>query len=115
AVKHADVTYRINSTKIFISGCDHDISENIFHLLLARIEGAQAGTKGLSRFIVPKFRVNADGSLGERNDVSVGSIEHKMGINGSATCVMNFGDDDNCLGELVGGVEHEGIRQMFRL
>jgi len=115
AVKQADGTYRIKGTKIFISGGEQDITENIIHLVLARIEGAQAGTKGLSLFIVPKFRVNADGSLGERNDVSVGSIEHKMGINGSATCVMNFGDDDNCLGELVGGVEHQGIRQMFRL
>jgi 3-(methylthio)propanoyl-CoA dehydrogenase len=115
ARKNADGTYRIRGTKIFISAGDHDLAENIIHLVLARIEGAPPGTKGLSLFIVPKFRVHADGSPGERNDVTVGSIEHKLGINGSATCVLNFGENDACVGELVGGAEHTGMAQMFRM
>ncbi len=110
-----DGRYAIRGTKIYISGGDHDCAENIVHLVLARIEGAPAGTKGLSLFIVPKLRVSDDGALGERNDVNVGSIEHKMGINGSATCVLNFGEEDGCIGELVGAVEHVGISQMFQL
>jgi alkylation response protein AidB-like acyl-CoA dehydrogenase len=113
AKKNADGTYSIRGTKIFISGGDHDCAENVVHLVLARIEGARAGTKGLSLFIVPRVRVKADGSLGELNDVQVASIEHKMGINGSATCVLNFGDNDGCVGELVGTVEHQGMAQMF--
>ncbi len=113
AKKNADGTYTIKGTKCWISGGDHDCAENIIHLVLARIEGAGPGTKGLSLFIVPATRVNEDGSLGQSNDVRVPSIEHKMGINGSATCVMSFGDDDQCIGELVGGAEHQGMRQMF--
>jgi len=113
AKKNADGTYSIRGTKIFISGGDHDMAENVVHLVLARIEGAKAGTKGLSLFIVPRLRVNADGSPGQENDVVVPSIEHKMGINGSATCVVNFGDNDSCVGELVGTVEHQGMAQMF--
>ncbi len=105
--------YLITGTKIYISGGDQDFTENIVHLVLARVEGAPPGTKGLSLFIVPKHRVNADGSLGERNDVNVGSIEHKMGINGNATCVLNFGEDGQCIGELVGEAENVGIQQMF--
>lgn len=115
AYKQPDGTYKIKGTKCWISGGDHDLAKNVVHLVLARIEGAMAGTKGLSLFIVPKHRVNDDGSLGQRNDVTVPSIEHKMGINGSATCVLQFGDDDACLGELVGGAEHQGMRQMFLL
>jgi len=115
AVKLEDGRYRIKGTKIFISGGDHDLAENIIHLVLARVQGAPPGTKGLSLFIVPKIRVNADGSLGAPNDVSVGNIEHKMGINGSATCVLNFGDNDECIGELVGTVENVGMSQMFRM
>ncbi len=113
ALKNPDGTYRIRGTKIFISGGDSDLASNVIHLLLARVEGARAGTKGLSLFVVPRLRVNADGSLGELNDVQLASIEHKMGINGSATCVLNFGDNDNCIGELVGTVEHQGMAQMF--
>jgi alkylation response protein AidB-like acyl-CoA dehydrogenase len=113
AKKNADGTYSIRGTKIFISGGDHDLAENIIHLVLARIEGARAGTKGLSLFIVPRVKVKADGSMGETNDVQLASIEHKMGINGSATCVLNFGENDACVGELVGTVEHQGIAQMF--
>ena len=115
ARRNPNGTYNIRGTKIFISAGDHDLAENIIHLVLARVEGAAPGTKGLSLFIVPKRRVNADGSSGESNDVTLGSIEHKMGINGSATCVLNFGENDQCLGELVGDVEHVGMSQMFRM
>jgi alkylation response protein AidB-like acyl-CoA dehydrogenase len=110
-----DGTYKIKGTKIFISGGDHDCAENIIHLVLARIDGAEPGTKGLSLFIVPRIRTDASGKLGKLNDVKVASIEHKMGINGSATCVLTFGDDDDCIGELVGGVPHQGMKQMFMM
>jgi hypothetical protein len=110
-----DGTYAIKGTKIFISAGDHDMTENIVHLVLARIEGAVAGTKGLSLFIVPKHKVNADGSVGGGNDVATGSIEHKMGINGSSTAVLNFGENDACIGELVGTEEHVGMAQMFKM
>jgi alkylation response protein AidB-like acyl-CoA dehydrogenase len=115
AKRNGDGTYAIKGTKIYISGGDHDCAENIVHLVLARIEGAEAGTKGLSLFVVPRIRANADGSLGELNDVNVASIEHKMGINGSATCVMQFGEDDKCIGWLCGTAEHQGMRQMFQM
>ncbi|HEX8703657.1 MAG TPA: acyl-CoA dehydrogenase, partial [Myxococcaceae bacterium] len=115
ARRNPDGTYNIRGTKIFISGGDHDMAENIIHLVLARIDGASPGTKGLSLFIVPKLRVNPDASPGKPNDVTLGSIEHKMGINGSATCVLNFGENDGCVGELVGTVEHVGMSQMFRM
>jgi alkylation response protein AidB-like acyl-CoA dehydrogenase len=115
ARRNADGTYNIRGTKIFISAGDHDLAGNIIHLVLARVDGAAPGTKGLSLFIVPKLRINADGSAGQPNDVTVASIEHKMGINGSATCVLNFGENDACLGELVGGVEHIGMSQMFKM
>lgn len=117
AIKQADGSFLISGTKVFISGGDHDMAENIVHLVLARVEGAPAGTKGLSLFIVPKFRVAADGTLGDNNDVAVGSIEHKMGIKGSATCVMNFGENGQCIGQLVGGAasENQGMKQMFML
>ena len=107
--------YSIRGTKVFISGGDHDLAGNIIHLVLARIEGAPPGTKGLSLFIVPKKRLGDDGTVGESNDVAVGSIEHKMGINGSATAVLNFGENDACQGELVGTVENLGMSQMFRM
>jgi acyl-CoA dehydrogenase len=90
AVKQPDGSYKITGTKIFISGGEQDLAENIIHLVLARIEGAPEGTKGISLFIVPKVMVNDDGTLGARNTVSCGSIEHKMGIHGNATCVMNY-------------------------
>ena len=107
--------YAIRGTKVFISGGDHDLAENIVHLVLARVEGAPPGTKGLSLFIVPKKRIGPDGKVGEGNDVAVGSIEHKMGINGSATAVLNFGENDRCEGELVGTAENLGMSQMFRM
>ncbi len=115
ARKAADGTYRIQGTKVFISAGEHDLTENIVHLVLARVDGAPAGTRGLSLFIVPKLRVGADGKPGAPNDVACSSIEHKMGINGSATCVLNFGDNDDCRGELVGTVENAGISQMFKM
>jgi alkylation response protein AidB-like acyl-CoA dehydrogenase len=115
ATRNGDGTYSIRGTKIFISGGDNDLGTNVIHLVLARIEGAEPGTKGLSLFLVPRVRINPDGSLSELNDVTVPSIEHKMGINGSATCVLQFGDDEGCIGEVVGGVEHQGIRQMFHM
>jgi alkylation response protein AidB-like acyl-CoA dehydrogenase len=107
--------YAITGTKCWISAGDHDLAENIVHLVLARIEGAPTGTRGLSLFIVPKVWVNEDGSLGEPNDVVTGSIEHKLGIRASATAVLNFGENDRCRGILVGEQPHQGMRQMFRM
>lgn len=116
AKKLANGRYSIKGTKIFISAGDHDLTENIVHLVLARVEGAPPGTKGLSLFLVPKLKITGeDGSLGGDNDVSVANIEHKMGINGSATCVLNFGDEDGCEGELVGEAENVGMIQMFKM
>jgi acyl-CoA dehydrogenase len=109
AVKQADGSYKISGTKIFISGGEHDLTENIIHLVLARIEGAPAGIKGVSLFVVPKVLVNADGSLGAPNGVSCGSIEHKMGIHGNSTCVMNY---DGATGWLI-GEENKGMQGMF--
>ena len=99
AVKQSDGSYRITGTKIFISAGEHDLADNIVHLVLARIEGAQAGTKGISLFLVPKFLPDSDGNPGARNDVVCGSIEHKMGIHGNSTCVMNY---DGATGWLIG-------------
>lgn len=113
AEKRADGTYAITGTKIYISGGDNDFVENTIHLVLARINGAPPGTKGLSLFIVPRLRVSATGESGDSNFVTLGGIEHKMGINGSATCVLNFGDGGETIGELVGGIEHAGMSQMF--
>jgi alkylation response protein AidB-like acyl-CoA dehydrogenase len=107
--------YDITGTKCWISAGDHDLTENIIHLVLARIDGAPAGTKGLSLFIVPKIRVNEDGSLGKPNDVVTASIEHKLGIRASATAVLNFGENGGCRGILVGDQPHMGMRQMFRM
>ncbi|MBB5710248.1 acyl-CoA dehydrogenase [Sphingomonas xinjiangensis] len=109
-----DGTYRIKGVKIFISFGDHDMAENIVHLVLARTPGAPAGTKGLSLFLVPKFRLNTDGTPGTPNDVRVVSIEHKMGLHASPTCVLSFGDHDDCIGELI-GPEFGGIRAMFTM
>ena len=113
AVKEGDV-YKISGTKIFISSGDHDLTENIIHPVLARTPDAPPGIKGISLFLVPKIRVNPDGSLGEFNDVRCGNIEEKMGIHGSSTCTLNFGDDGNCIGYLV-GEENKGIVYMFQM
>jgi acyl-CoA dehydrogenase len=109
AVRAADGSYKITGTKIFISAGEQDLTENIIHLVLARIEGAPAGIKGISLFVVPKVMVNDDGSLGARNGVACGSIEHKMGIHGNSTCVMNY---DNATGWLIGRGE-QGLAGMF--
>ncbi len=106
-----DGSYRISGQKIFISAGEHDLSDNIIHLVLAKAPGGGAGTKGVSLFIVPKFLVNEDGSIGERNGVSVGNIEEKMGIHGNATCVMNY---DEATGFLLGEL-HNGMRAMFTM
>ena len=111
AEPQADGSYRISGTKIFISAGEHDLSENIIHLVLAKIPGGPAGTKGISLFIVPKFLVNGDGSVGARNGVSCGSIEHKMGIHSNATCVMNY---DSATGWLVGEI-NKGMPAMFTM
>jgi hypothetical protein len=112
AVKNDDGTYSITGSKIFISAGEHDLVENIVHPVLARIEGAPAGTKGISLFLVPKYRVNDDGSLGEFNDVVCTGIEHKMGIHGNSTCSLTLGGKGNCVGELL-GEENKGMRAMF--
>jgi alkylation response protein AidB-like acyl-CoA dehydrogenase len=114
AVPQDDGTYLISGTKIYISFGEHDIAENIVHLVLARTPDAPAGTKGISLFIVPKFLVNDDGSLGDRNDVSCVSIEHKMGIHASPTCVLSYGDRGGAVGFLV-GEEGQGMRAMFTM
>ena len=109
ATSNDDGSYQISGTKIFITGGEHDLTENIIHLVLAKTPNAPEGSKGISLFVVPKFLVNEDGSLGARNRLAVGSIEHKMGIKASATCVMNF---DNAKGWMV-GAENTGLSSMF--
>jgi 3-(methylthio)propanoyl-CoA dehydrogenase len=109
-----DGTWRISGTKIFISFGEHDLTENIIHLVLARTPDAPPGTKGISCFIVPKFLVNDDGSLGQRNDVTCVSIEHKMGIKASPTCVLSFGESDGAIGYLI-GEENAGMAYMFTM
>jgi len=111
AEPQGDGTYKISGQKIFISAGEHDMSDNIIHLVLAKITGGPEGIKGVSLFIVPKFLVNEDGSLGARNGVSVGNIERKMGIHGNSTCVMNY---DEATGYLL-GEEHKGMRAMFTM
>jgi len=112
AVKNDDGTYSISGNKIFISGGEHDLAENIIHPVLARIEGAPAGTKGISLFLVPKIWVNDDGSLGEFNDVVCTGIEEKMGIHGNATCSLTLGGKGKCRGTLL-GEENKGMSAMF--
>ena len=112
AARHADGNYRINGTKIFITFGDHEMTENIIHLVLARLPDAPPGTRGISLFLVPKYLVNADGSLGARNDVVCVGLEHKLGIMASPTCVMQFGDKGGAVGYLV-GEENRGLATMF--
>jgi alkylation response protein AidB-like acyl-CoA dehydrogenase len=114
AIEQPDGTWHIEGVKRFITGAEQDMTENIFHLVLARPEGAGPGTKGLSMFLVPKYLVNSDGTLGERNGVAVTNVEHKMGLKVSTTCELTFGADRPAVGTLVGGA-HEGIRQMFMI
>lgn len=112
AVPQADGSYKISGQKIFITYGEHDLAENIIHLVLARTPTAPEGTRGISMFIVPKFLVNDDGSLGERNDVRCVSIEHKLGIHASPTCVLAYGDNGGATGYLV-GQENRGLEYMF--
>src|SRR6202021_1958088 len=109
AAPQPDVSYKITGTKIFISAGEHDLAENIIHLVLARIEGAPEGVKGISLFVVPKFLLTKDGGVGTRNGVSCGSIEEKMGIHGNSTCVMNY---DDATGWLV-SEPNRGLNAMF--
>src|SRR6478735_4709974 len=112
AIEQLDGTWHIEGVKRFITSAEHDLADNIFHLVLARPEGRGPGTKGLSMFLVLKYLVDEDGSLGERNGVYITNVEHKMGLKASTTCEVTFGADRPAVGTLVGGV-HDGIRQMF--
>lgn len=115
AIPQPDGSYRLFGTKIFISWGDHELTENIIHLVLARTPDSPPGTKGISLFVVPKYLVNPDGSIGERNDITTVSIEHKMGIKASPTCVLAYGDKgDGAVGYIV-GEEHKGMRYMFTM
>lgn len=114
AERAADGTYRIKGTKIFITYGEHDMTDNIVHFVLARLPDAPAGTKGISLFLVPKFLVNADGSLGERNDIYASGVEHKLGIHASPTCTMTMGDKGGAIGYLI-GEENQGMRCMFTM
>src|SRR6202035_4989657 len=114
AVEQPDGTWHIEGVKRFITSAEHDLAENIFHLVLARPQGHGPGTKGLSMFLVPKYLVGEDGTLGERNGVVVTNVEHKMGLKASTTCELTFGAERPAVGTLVGGV-HDGIRQMFKV
>ncbi|WP_156679952.1 acyl-CoA dehydrogenase [Sphingomonas profundi] len=114
ATPAGDGTYRISGSKIFITWGDHDLAGNVVHLVLARLPGAPAGTKGISLFVVPKFLPGADGEPGARNDLRCASIEHKLGIHASPTCTMSYGDEGKCVGWLV-GPEHGGMRAMFTM
>lgn len=114
ATPNGDGTFRIKGIKIFITFGEHDLTDNIIHLVLARTPGAPAGTRGISLFLVPKFRLNENGAPGAFNDVRCVSIEHKLGIHASPTCVLSFGDHDDCIGELIGG-EFGGIKAMFTM
>ena len=106
--------YRIKGTKIYITWGEHELAENIIHLVLARTPGAPAGSRGISLFVVPKYLVNPDGTPGARNDLRVVSLEHKLGIHASPTCVMSYGDNDACIGEMI-GPENGGLRAMFTM
>ena len=114
AKRNPDGTFSITGTKSFISAGDDNLTENIIHPVLARIEGDPAGTKGISIFVVPKYRITADGKIGELNDVTTGNIESKMGIHGNSTCTLNFGENGKCIGYLM-GEEREGMKIMFHM
>jgi alkylation response protein AidB-like acyl-CoA dehydrogenase len=114
AEKQADGTYRVKGTKIFITYGEHDMTDNIVHFVLARLPDAPAGTKGISLFLIPKFMVNADGSLGQRNDIYASGVEHKLGMHASPTCTMTMGDQGGAIGFLI-GEENQGMRCMFTM
>ncbi len=114
AERAPDGTYRIRGTKIFITYGDHDMTDNIVHFVLARLPDAPAGTRGISLFLIPKFMVNADGSLGERNDIHPSGVEHKLGMHASPTCTMTMGDHGGAIGYLI-GEENRGMHCMFTM
>ena len=114
AMRHEDGSYRLKGQKMYISGGDQDITENIIHLVLARVEGGPKGVKGISLFITPKYLVNSDGSLGERNDVQLAGLLHKMGYRGTTSTVLSFGENDACVGYLI-GEEGKGLSYMFKM
>jgi alkylation response protein AidB-like acyl-CoA dehydrogenase len=114
ADRQPDGTYRIRGSKMWISGGDHNLSENIIHLVLAKVPGGPPGVKGISLFIVPKLHVDANGKSGEKNDVALAGLNHKMGYRGTVNTVLQFGENNACVGHLVGR-EHEGIRYMFHM
>ncbi|HXZ66596.1 MAG TPA: acyl-CoA dehydrogenase [Streptosporangiaceae bacterium] len=114
AIQQPDGTWQIEGVKRFITSAEHDMADNILHIVLARPEGAGPGTKGLSMFLVPKYLINSDGSLGARNGVYATNVEHKMGLKASTTCELTFGAEQPAIGTLVGDV-HDGIRQMFMI
>src|SRR5256886_12434009 len=114
AARADDGTYRIKGTKIFITYGDHDMTDNIVHFVLARLPDAPAATKGISLFLIPKFLVNADGSLGSRNDIYPSGVEHKLGMHASPTCTMTMGDNGGAIGYLI--VEYnKGMQCMFTM
>ena len=114
AVPDGEGRYRLKGNKMWISGGEHDLAENIVHLVLARVDGDPPGTKGISLFVVPKYRVGDDGSLGARNDVRLVGLNHKMGYRGTVNTVLNFGETEDCVGELV-GTAHKGLAGMFHM
>lgn len=114
ATPNDDGTYKLSGSKMWISSGDHELSENIIHLVMAKIPGGPAGVKGISLFIVPKYRLNLDGSPGEANDVTLTGLNHKMGYRGITNCALNFGDNDDCIGYLV-GAQHQGLSFMFHM
>jgi butyryl-CoA dehydrogenase len=112
AIKHEDGNYRLKGNKIYISGGDHELSDNIVHLVLAKIQGAPAGVKGISLFVVPKFRLDESGNPAQRNDVALAGLIHKMGYRGTTSTALSFGENQDCHGFLI-GEEHQGLRYMF--
>jgi acyl-CoA dehydrogenase len=114
AERASDGTYRLKGTKIFITYGEHDMTDNIVHFVLARLPDAPAGTKGISLFLVPKYLVNADGSLGARNDIHASGVEHKLGMHASPTCTMTMGDQGGAIGYLI-GEENRGMQCMFTM
>jgi alkylation response protein AidB-like acyl-CoA dehydrogenase len=112
AIKHEDGNYRLKGNKIYISGGDHELSDNIVHLVLAKIKGAPAGVKGISLFVVPKFRLDEARNPTQRNDVALAGLIHKMGYRGTTSTALSFGEKEDCHGYLI-GEEHQGLRYMF--
>src|SRR6185503_17901881 len=114
ALPQADGTYHLSGSKMWISAGEHELAENIVHMVLARIPGGPPGTKGISLFLVPRRRVGDDGSVGERNHIALAGLNHKLGYRGAVNCLLNFGEPGPCVGYLI-GAPHEGMRIMFSM